>query len=442
MNILLLGHGGREHALAWVLRRSPRLGSLWVADGRGRPVANAGLRASCLAAPPEETDLANAFRMQRWCDRESIDLVVVGPEALLADGAADLLGTPQRPVFGPTKAGARIESDKAFAKQIMRSASIPTADAREFSDPEAAARYVEAKGGPSVVKAVGLASGKGVIVCDTPEEALAAIDRVLVRRVFGSAGEKILIEERLQGPEVSVLALVDGSTIWVLDPCQDHKRLLDGDLGPNTGGMGAYCPAPILDATGMTRVQSEILVPVVDALSRQGVAYRGVLYAGLMVTPAGPKVLEFNCRFGDPECQALMLRLRCDLAEVLWATATGRLDEVALEFDPRHACCVVMAAAGYPDAPQEGAVIEGLADAASCAGPGQELQLFHAATSTHPDGTIRVTGGRVLGVTALADSLAEARELASRACRTVRFAGAQWRRDIGRRNVPGSPQRT
>jgi len=442
LHILLLGTGGREHALAWALSRSPRLGNLWIADGFGRPVRNAGLTAICRPAPPEETDLRNPFRMQRWCDRESIHLVVVGPESLLAAGAADHLSAPHRLVFGPTKAGARLESDKAFAKQVMRSASIPTADAKEFTDPAAASRYIEARGGPSVIKAVGLASGKGVVVCDSPQEALAAVDRIMVQRTFGDAGAAILVEERLHGPEVSVLALVDGSTIWVLDPCQDHKRLLEGDHGPNTGGMGAYCPAPILDAAAMAKVQGEILVPVVDALAREGVVYRGVLYAGLMVTPAGPKVLEFNCRFGDPECQALVMRLRCDLAEVLWATAAGSLGEVGLEFDSRSACCVVMAAAGYPDSPisAPGPTIDGLDEVAALASSGQAVQVFHAGTSIGADGLVRAAGGRVLGVTALADSLSDARELACKACAQIRFEGAHWRRDIGLGAVPGSPQ--
>lgn len=432
LNVLLLGTGGREHALAWKLRQSPRLGTLWVAEGLGRPLRNAGLLGVALPAPPEEVNIGNTFRTQRWCDSQGIDLVVVGPEALLAAGAADRLSAPHRRVFGPSQSAARLESDKAFAKQIMKAAAIPTADAREFTDPDAAGRFVDARGGPCVVKATGLAAGKGVVVCDGPEEAKAAIERMLVRRDFGEAGGTILIEERLHGPEVSVLALVDGSTIWVLDPCQDHKRLLDGDRGPNTGGMGAYCPAPILDAAGLEKVQREILVPAVDALAREGIVYRGVLYAGLMVTPGGPKVLEFNCRFGDPECQALMMRLECDLVEVLWATAGGSLDDVAISFDPRVSCCVVMAAEGYPEAVRTGAVIEGLEAATTCPASDRELiQVFQAGTARGTSGEVVVAGGRVLGVTALADTLDRARELAAEACGHIRFEGGQWRRDIG-----------
>jgi len=427
VNVLLFGNGGREHALAWKLRKSPRLGRLWFADAPNAGMERLGERTT------EPMELRNAFRMQRWCDRNEIHLVVIGPEAPLAAGLADALATPTRMVFGPVQAAARLESDKGFAKQLMRSAGIPTADARLFSEPTAAQRHVEAHDGPCVVKAVGLCAGKGVVVCDGAPEALEAIDRMMIRGEFGDAGRTILIEERMSGPEVSVLALVDGRTIWVLDPCQDHKRLLDGDKGPNTGGMGAFCPAPVLDETTMATVHREVLVPAVDALRREGIEYRGVLYAGLMMTAAGPKVLEFNCRFGDPECQVLMPRLQADLIEVLWATCTGTLDDVRIDTDPRTACCVVMAASGYPGDPAKGDEIEGLEDAAALADEDRDILVFHAATSLRPDGSIVTNGGRVLGVTGLGPDLATARAIALEACELIRFEGAQHRRDIGAR---------
>jgi len=425
VNVLLFGNGGREHALAWALRKSPRLGRLWLADQPNAGLDRLGEKVD------EPVDVRNPFRTQRWCDRNEIDLVVIGPEAPLAAGLADVLATPTRLVFGPVQAAARLESDKGFAKQLMRSAGIPTADARVFSDASAAQRHLEAHDGPCVVKAVGLCAGKGVIVCDDATQALEAVDRLMVRGEFGDAGRTILVEERLQGPEVSVLALVDGRTIWVLDPCQDHKRLLDGDRGPNTGGMGAFCPAATLDERTMAIVHREVLVPAVDALRREGIEYRGVLYAGLMLTPGGPKVLEFNCRFGDPEAQVLLPRLQADLIEVLWATCTGTLDGVRIDADPRSACTVVMAAAGYPANPTKGDPIEGLDDALSLGDEDREIIVFHAATTRRPDGSIASNGGRVLAVTALAPDLDAARKIALEACDRIHFDGAQYRRDIG-----------
>jgi len=439
VNVLLIGSGGREHALAWKLRQSPRLGTLWLAEG----ATNVGLRGLGTPTPRGEVDLKNLFRTQRFCQRNEIQLVVIGPEGPLAAGAADGLAAPGRLVFGPVKAAARLEADKAFAKQVMRSAAIPTAEARVFDDPASATRYVQAHDAPCVVKASGLAAGKGVVVCDDAGEAIAAIERIMVRREFGDSGSTILIEERLSGPEVSVLALVDGQTFWVLDPCQDHKRIGEGDTGPNTGGMGAYCPAPILGPAQLERVQREVLVPVVNALARDGIAYRGVLYAGLMLTPAGPKVLEFNCRFGDPECQVLLPRMKCDLVEVLWATAAGSLADAAIEFDTRTSCCVVMASEGYPDtappagragetAGARGRVITGLDQLAALAGPDEELVVFHSGTALNAKDEIVTAGGRVLSVTALARDLEAARALANAACERIAFHGSQWRRDIGR----------
>lgn len=429
--MLLIGGGGREHALAWRLTKSPRLGRLWLSTP-----TNAGL--ARLGTPcPVAMDVRDIFRMQRWCDANDIHLVVVGPETALTAGITDALQTKQRLVFGPSKAAAQLEADKAFAKHLMRDASIPTAEARIFSDPESARAYVLARPEDAlVVKASGLAAGKGVIVCDTNPEALEAIERILIKREFGNAGNKLLIEEKLQGQEVSVMALVDGRTIWTLDPCQDHKQVGEGDIGPNTGGMGAYSPTPVLDKQTMMTIERQILVPTVDALRRDGIEYRGVLYAGLMLTPGGPKVLEFNCRFGDPECQPLMARLQGDLIEILWATAAGALENVEIDFDSRVACCVVMCAAGYPGEYEKGKPITGIEEAEAIdrePSSGENIIVFHAGTTIDHNGKLVTNGGRVLGVTALAPDLHAARDLANAACEKIHFEGASWRRDIGDR---------
>jgi phosphoribosylamine--glycine ligase len=426
-NVLLIGGGGREHALAWKLSQSSRLGKLWITDSDN--AALAALGAPC----PVAMDGRDAFRMQRWCDANHIHLVVVGPEAALAAGVADILHSDSRKVFGPTKEAAQLESDKSFAKQLMRQASIPTAEARIFTDTLSARGYVLTREDPCVIKATGLAAGKGVIVCESQPEALAAIDRMLVQREYGAAGEKILIEEKLAGQEVSVQALVDGRTITILDPCQDHKQRDEGDNGPNTGGMGAYCPTPVIDSATMRLVEQQVLVPTIDALRRDGIEYRGVLYAGLMLTPGGPKVLEFNCRFGDPECQPLMARLKSDLVETLWATASGGLERIDVEFDDRVACCVVMCSAGYPGKYDKGKAIAGIEDAEALGDESTQVIVFQAGTTRNPRGQLVTNGGRVLGVTALADDLHAARDLANAACEKIHFDGAFWRKDIGDR---------
>ena len=426
-NVLLVGTGGREHALAWKLTQSDRLGTLWVESG-----ANAGILE--LGRPCPETvsgtlDSNQQFRLRKFCEEESIDLVVIGPEAPLAAGLADLLASETTLVFGPTAAGARLEADKGYAKQLMRSAAIPTAEGRVFSDRESAEHYLERRDEPCVVKASGLAAGKGVVVCDDRDEAMAAIDLIMGDRTFGEAGDSIVIEERLEGQELSVLALVDGHTIWVLDPAQDHKQVGEGDTGPNTGGMGAYCPTPLATEQLMDRVQRDVLVPIVDALRRDGVQYRGVLYAGLMLTASGPKVLEFNVRFGDPECQPLMMRLEGDLVEILWRTAAGTLDEAEFGFSRRTACTVVLCAEGYPGSYPKGQTITGLEKAAAL----EDVVVFQAGTRREPDGSITTNGGRVLGVTALADDLRGARDRANETCGIIHFDGAFHRKDIGER---------
>lgn len=434
-NVLLIGGGGREHALAWKLRQSPRLGKLWLSDP-----GNGGLRK--LGQPcAQKMDFANEFMMKRWCESNDIHLVVVGPEAPLAQGIVDILRSDTRQVFGPSAEAAKLEADKAFAKQLMRQSAVPTADARVFHDANSAIEYVNAhEEDPMVIKASGLAAGKGAIVCNTQAEALDAVDRIMVKREFGDAGRKVIIEEKMNGQEVSVLALVDGRNLWVLDPCQDHKQLLEGDRGPNTGGMGAYCPTPLMDHEAMAIIQSEVLVPTVDALRRRGVEYRGVLYAGLMLTPAGPKVLEFNCRFGDPECQTLMARFKSDLIEVLWATCTGTLDRIEIEFDPRTACCVVMCSEGYPGSYPKGLEITGIEDAEALGTDDQQVIVFHAGTTVNHEGQLVTHGGRVLSVTALAEDIPAARELANAACDKIHFEGAHFRRDIGDRVLAAAPK--
>jgi phosphoribosylamine---glycine ligase len=426
INVLLIGGGGREHALGWKLTQSPGLGTLFVANPE-----NPGLAA--LGQPVEfSISTREAYRIAQFCRRHDVRLVMIGPEEPLAEGLADRLRAENLLVFGPGADGARLEADKGWSKQLMRSASIPTAEGRIFTDPQAATSYIRSRAhsqDPPVVKAVGLARGKGVFVSPTHDEAVQAVERIMVKRIFGDAGRQVLIEERLSGAEVSVLALVDGRSIYVLETCQDHKRLGDGDTGPNTGGMGAFSPSTSVDDALIEKVQRQILVPTLDALRREGIDYRGVLYAGLMLTHAGPKVLEFNVRFGDPECQALMMRLRSDLLELALATCQGRLGDphTQVQWEPGASCCIVLAAQGYPDDPRRGDVIRGLEEAGRVEG----VRIFHAGTRRDADGQIVTAGGRVLNVCALGADLEEARARAYRACELVDFAGKTYRRDIG-----------
>ncbi len=420
-NVLLMGGGGREHALALKLRESPRLGTLFTTHPD-----NPGLAA--IATPVSvPVSIKEAYRLVQFLDKQNINLVVIGPEEPLAEGWADKLRSPTRLVFGPGADGARLEADKAWSKQLMRGASIPTAEARIFTDAAAATAFVRSRPNPPVIKAAGLAKGKGVFVPDSAGQAIEAIDKIMVAKVFGAAGAQVLVEDRLEGPEVSVLALVDGRSIYVLETCQDHKRLGDGDTGPNTGGMGAFCPSHQVSDELMARIERHVLVPTLDALRREGIDYRGVLYAGLMLTPGGPKVLEYNCRFGDPECQALMVRLETDLLELILATCEGRLNEVDIAWRPGASCCVVLAAPGYPDEPRAGIKISGLDAAAAVPG----VSIHHAGTKRAANGDIVTAGGRVLGVTASGATIEEARALAYRACDLIHFEGKQLRRDIG-----------
>jgi phosphoribosylamine--glycine ligase len=430
-NVLLAGSGGREHALAWKLRQSPRLGKLWV-----DPAANAGLRQ--FGTPcPQGFEPRNRFHLERFLEKENVQLVVVGPEALLEQSFADDLSKPpQRMVFGPTRAAARLEWDKAWCKQLLRSANVPTAESRTFNAQQidAALHYVRSRPDPVVVKASGLCAGKGVVVCDDAKQAEAAVQSMLLNKQHGDASAQVVIEERLHGQEVSVLALVDGSNIWMLDACQDHKQVGEGDTGPNTGGMGAYCPTPLATPEVMQFVEREVMVPTVDALRREGIDYRGVLFAGLMLTHSGPKVLEFNCRFGDPETQALMMRWQGDLLDALWRTAEGTLDGADIGFARGASCCVVVCAQGYPGTPRSGDPIEALPEPIA-PNDTRGLQCFHGGTkpSAQAGGQPLTAGGRVIGVTALAADVQQACASATQHAAEVRFQGAFFRRDIGHR---------
>jgi phosphoribosylamine--glycine ligase len=417
MNVLVIGSGGREHALCRALARSPRLRKLFVLPG------NAGTAALGTNVPGDPTDINLALSVAR---RAAIDLTLVGPEDPLAAGMVDAFEQAGLRIFGPTAAAAQLEADKSFAKQLMRQHAVPTAEARIFDDYRQARGYIATRDEAVVVKAAGLAKGKGVIVCADPADAIIAAERMLVDRIFGDAGAKIVVEEKLEGREASVLAIVDRHTLFLLEPAQDHKRLRDRDEGPNTGGMGAFCPTAAINDAVLRQIETQILVPILDALVREGISYRGVLYAGLMLTVAGPKVLEFNCRFGDPETQAILMRLQSDLLDLLDATLAGRLDEAEVRWDARHALCVVMASAGYPDAYPKGLPITGLPDDRGR----DDLAVFHAGTQREGDQVV-TAGGRVLGVTALGETLADARQKAYEVVEQIRFEGACYRRDLG-----------
>lgn len=420
MRVLIIGSGGREHAIAWKLSQSKRVAKVYCAPG------NPGIAAvgENVAIKIEDTKALIAFA------RESeIDLTIVGPEAPLCGGIVDQFQKAGLRIFGPTAAAARIEGDKAYAKKLMKIAHIPTAEGRTFSNYEQARDYVAVRDVGLVVKAAGLAGGKGVMVCPDPADALIAVEKIMARRMFGEAGDTVVVEELLKGPELSVLALVDGQTIYVLETAQDHKRLGDGDTGPNTGGMGAFSPSPLATPELMSIVEREILVPIVDALRNDDADYRGVLYAGLMITPAGPKVLEFNCRFGDPEAQAILMRWDSDFLDAIEATVDGRLGETEIRWNPNPSLCVVMASKGYPEKYETGKVIEGLDHAKKIKG----VQVFHSGTKRIEHLTV-TSGGRVLGVTGIGTDLEAARSIAYGAVDQIRFENAHFRRDIAKRS--------
>jgi len=417
-HLLVVGGGGREQALGWALRRCPGVDAVWITPGNGG-TAELG---DCQALAIGEQDAEGLIKV---CQEQAIDLVVIGPEAPLAAGVADRLRDAGLAVFGPNADGAQLEASKAWAKALMRDAGIPTAGHWTVASDSEGLELLNQLQRPLVVKADGLAAGKGVTVAETLDDTATAIREAFAGR-FGTAGERLVLEERLQGPEVSVFALCDGERMTLLPPAQDHKRLLEGDQGPNTGGMGAYAPAPLLDHAGLAQVRQLVLEPTLQALKDRGIQYRGVIYAGLMLTPDGPQVIEFNCRFGDPECQTLMPLMGPELAKVLQACALGCLDQAPeLSVAPACSACVVAAAEGYPEAPRKGDVIELKPDA------NRERQLFHAGTRRQDDGQVLTAGGRVLTQVAQAADFDQAFASAYEGLELVRFKGMQFRRDIG-----------
>ena len=413
MKILVIGGGGREHALVWKLAQSRQVTKLFCAPG------NPGIAELAECVPLAVTDVA---KLAAFAAEHQIDLTVVGPEAALCAGIADAFQAKQLRVFGPTQAAAQLEGSKVFSKQFLLKHNVPTAAAGIFDNPAAARAYVRAHGAPIVVKADGLAAGKGVIVAQSVAEADQAIADIMEKRAFGDAGRQVVIEECLTGEEVSVMALVSGRCVKILAPAQDHKRVGDGDTGPNTGGMGAYSPV------GLTVDATEIFARTLAGLAADGIDYRGVLYAGLMLTPAGPKVLEFNCRFGDPETQAVVPRMDFDLVEACIATADGTLDKFEFKWKPGAAVCVVLTAGGYPGDFKRGDTIAGLPAATKLA----NVTVFHAGTQFQ-DGQIVTAGGRVLGVTGLGHDIADATRRAYDGVKWIQFAGAHYRRDIAAR---------
>jgi phosphoribosylamine--glycine ligase len=416
MNVLLIGSGGREHAIAWKLAQSKNLDKLYIAPG------NPGT-AQCGRNIPISSD--DTEKLLEFACQNKVELVVIGPEDPLAAGLVDKFEAAGIKAFGPSAKAAQLEADKAFAKQLMRSSSVSTAESRTFDRFEDAKAYIASRDEPVVIKAAGLAKGKGVFVCDDPSDGILAAEKVMCDKVFGPAGDKIIVEDKLLGEEASILAFVDSRNIYIMESSQDHKAIGDGDTGPNTGGMGAYSPAPVVTEDLMNQITREILVPTVDGMNRSGAPYKGVLYAGVMLTAGGPRVLEFNVRFGDPETQPILMRLKSDLLEVLLAVCDGTLDEVNLEWDPRPAVCVVMASGGYPDDYQKGKKISGLQEA----GKLDDVMVFHAGTRQQ-DGEIVTSGGRVLGVTALGRTITEAKVKAYQAVDRIHFDGVYFRRDI------------
>ncbi|MFN0050607.1 MAG: phosphoribosylamine--glycine ligase [Planctomycetales bacterium] len=433
MKVLVVGQGGREHALVWKLAQSPGVTRVYCAPG------NAGT-----AAEGDNVDLAptDVEGLLKFAKQEGVGLTVVGPEVALVAGLVDAFDEADLRVFGPSKLAAELEGSKAFAKDIMRQSAIPTAGSQTFGSAEAAEAYIaDREETRLVIKADGLAAGKGVSVCANKAAALEAVRRIMRVREFGDAGKRIVVEEHMDGEEVSILAITDGSTIVPLETSQDHKAAYDDDQGPNTGGMGAYSPAPLITPPMMDQIISQVLVPTVDAMRKRHRPFRGILYAGLMMTNQGPKVLEFNVRFGDPECQPLLMRLRTDLAEVLLAVAEGRLGDLPpLEWDPRPAVCVVMAAEGYPGEYAKGAAIRGLDEAARL----PSVKVFHAGTQLK-NGQVLTSGGRVLGVTAIGDNIVDAKLRAYQGVKCIRWDGAWCRHDISdkaRRHTTGDEPAT
>lgn len=424
MKVLVVGGGGREHAIAWKVAQSPRVDRVFVAPG------NAGTSEDAENVEIATDDIPG---LVKFAKQNEIGITIVGPEIPLCNGIVDAFDLENLKVFGPSRAAAQLEGSKVFCKNVLRAADVPTADFHEFKDPESAERFINERYSetpddvPLVIKADGLAAGKGAIVCGTRDDALEAIDIIARQRQFGSAGDRMIIEDRLQGVEASILAITDGQTILTLPPAEDHKRAHDGDTGPNTGGMGAYCPTPSIDEKTLRWVESSVLVQTVHVMKRKRNPFRGILYAGMMLTPQGPKVLEYNVRFGDPECQPLLMRLKTDFIDVIEATVDRRLSEIgSLDWDERPSVCVVMASEGYPGNYEKGKLIRGLDEAAKI----ENVKVFHAGTNFDAEGNVVTNGGRILGVTAIGDTVATAKLQAYKAVKCIRWEGAWCRKDI------------
>jgi len=417
VRLLVVGSGGREHTLVWKIAQSPSVNKIFCAPGNG------GIHklAECVSISP--TDIQ---RLADFAEKERIDLTVVGPEAPLAIGIADEFLKRGLRVFGPSQAATRLEASKVFAKEMMVKYGVPTAAHEVFTDAEKALAHIRKREAPMVVKADGLAAGKGAIVCRTRDKAARAVQLIMVQKEFGESGDRVIVEDRLVGEEASLLAFTDGATVLPMDSAQDHKPVFDNDEGPNTGGMGAYSPAPVVTPDMHRRINDEILTPTIRGLASEGIEYKGVLYAGLMIDDDGPKVLEFNARFGDPESQALLPRLENDLVEIMNAVIDGRLSEIELKWTSESAVCVVMASGGYPGAYEKGKVITGLDSVTD-----PSVVVFHAGTKLLNDGRIVTDGGRVLGVTGLGETISEAMERTYAAARKIHFDGVHYRTDIG-----------
>jgi phosphoribosylamine---glycine ligase len=427
MKLLVVGSGGREHALAWRLAQSPRVQVVFVAPGNAGTARERGL---------QNMPITDIRTLAAFAEREALAFTVVGPEAPLAAGIVDLFRSRDLPIFGPTQAAAQLESSKDFAKAFMKRHGIPTADYRTFTDAAAAHAWIDERGAPIVVKADGLAAGKGVVVAESAAQAHAAVDMMLTDNRMGSAGARVVVEEYLQGEEASFIVLSDGRHVLALASSQDHKRLRDGDTGPNTGGMGAYSPAPVVSPDVHARVMREIVLPTVHGMASDGIPFTGFLYAGLMIDHQGnARTLEFNCRMGDPETQPIMARIKSDLTQVFEHAIAGTLDRADIEWDRRTALGVVLAAGGYPDDPRRGDPIHGLRNGAAV---GDDCLVFHAGTAER-DGQVVTAGGRVLCVTALGDSVKIAQARAYHAVGGIRFDGMQYRHDIGHRAISRRP---
>ena len=419
MQVLVIGNGGREHALVWKIKQSPKVKEIFCAPG------NAGTSEIAENVPIATDDIEGLLQ---FALNKGIELTVVGPEQPLVMGIVDQFNEKGLRIFGPNAHAAELEGSKSFSKNIMNKYGLPTAEYKNFTSSEEAEEYVNDKSCPLVVKADGLAAGKGVLLCRTTEEALIAVNTIMKNRSFGSAGDQIVIEEFLEGQEISVLAFSDGKTVLLMDSAQDHKAAFDGDTGPNTGGMGAYSPAPVFTEVMQQKVRDKIMLPMVRAMKQEGRPYKGILYAGLMLTKTGPQILEFNARFGDPETQPLLVRLDSDIIPIFEACIDGTLDQCQLNWKNKSSVCVVMAAAGYPNSYEKGKFISGLENANSI----QEVVVFHAGTKKQ-DGKIVTNGGRVLGVTATGENTSSAIERAYEAVNQIKWEGIHYRKDIGYR---------